>query len=88
MTNADESTSAQKFVVALTGFAFACTAFAASLFLFVPLTGALASSLMLPGWLTISAVLAELFALPVVAALVGVEFAVRNLSEAALANIS
>ena len=53
-----------------------------SIFLLVPLTGWLLSSVGSPDVLTQLVVLAELFGLPVVAAIFGIDFAARSMIRA------
>ena len=73
----DTSTAAQKLLVCATSFGFSCLAFVLSLFVLVPLTGWMLNSIRAPELLTQLVICGELFALPVVAAIFGIDVGAR-----------
>lgn len=75
-----DSTTMEKFTVCLIGFGFSCLAFLLSATVLVPVTGFISNVFALPDIVPQVLILLELFALPVVAALVGVSLAARPIA--------
>lgn len=74
---ADDSTPLEKALVCLTSFSCACLAFVLAAVLLLPLTAWLHEGLGVPAVVTQVMILLELFALPIVAALGGLNLGVR-----------